>query len=1000
MKSLNDDKKYYLISELLWFKIYKSKKINKSDKEIYFSLSKNNIILYLNESEELYFKINGGIIEKSSFIGDKKSRKNIEINEDLSNQNFKFKMEIEILIRLYYYQKELKEKKNSLSFLFNDNKETVYLINKLWIENFENFYEYKKLKLILEQINDSSTLIQNKNYECDSLIEEIISKLPKDFINKIVEKNKNEFDNKPIKYDYNKINDNKREIQYLINNQIINYKIYKLLNSLGYIISNQIKATDLYSIENNEIVLLCLFPNKEITEIGYINNENIFIPEFIIYNDENDISAIILNNFLLNYFSKFKLNINQKYIQFSYINSNIYCYKLNNSMKILEEHNNKVLDKFYYRNLDENEDISANKKIMKYNKYENNELQKKDLELFDKSKKSIKILIFIYLFEKDIEKKIKNSINSMNGEEYKKFIIEDIGYLINIDWMNNFKNIYLYDKIYDYLNKKNSLEIINDYKSEIYNIFFTYKTEFYKIYNYHDLNKNEYKTFPKLSKNELYKNILYYKNFYLINQNIYGLLKKKFFLYDEYIEIKINYIINNGKIIFKFENNDFNNIYIYKQIDNYKFIPEIILYFHSNKNEMDDQYEKFKDNKNLEYDINNMIKNNKNVKNFSNNSFILKIMNDENNSKENNILSTFDNENIFIQNTNYLIINCYNNEINKELKNILSIIIDSEKIKNKMRESLDSRTLDEYYLLNYGWFKKYLELNNINDEIYEYLVKSVKNNIKNISNINMENKMIISKIIPMINQNIKMKIKKEKDNYYKLKDNELFNLDSSSFTIKGNNTLEYYFNFILISPETMKLLNKYFSFIFDKSLILLGDNKAFIKNKSKLAIEILSINNENTFIPELFFCFFDENNFNSNYDLLLEEGYKQYIQFNLLLYNDYASPIFDKNNNNIGYAFKYNPSIKDYSIYQINEQLKAMIKLYFSHAQLKNKLNSKELLKGKYLLFDIEYIQKIKEFFDYNKLEKEINNNKIVTEFMDELKKIIKKLSIIFYLIK
>ena len=44
---------------------------------------------------------------------------------------------------------------------------------------------------------------------------------------------------------------------------------------------------------------------------------------------------------------------------------------------------------------------------------------------------------------------------------------------------------------------------------------------------------------------------------------------------------------------------------------------------------MDDQYEKFKDNKNLEYDINNMIKNNKNVENFSNNSFILKNMNDE-----------------------------------------------------------------------------------------------------------------------------------------------------------------------------------------------------------------------------------------------------------------------------------------------------------------------------------------------------------------------------------
>ena len=66
------------------------------------------------------------------------------------------------------------------------------------------------------------------------------------------------------------------------------------------------------------------------------------------------------------------------------------------------------------------------------------------------------------------------------------------------------------------------------------------------------------------------------------------------------------------------------------------------------------------------------------------------------------------------------------------------------------------------------------------------------------------------------------------------------------------------------------------------------------------------------------------------------DGYELYIQLNLLFNNDYASPIFDKNNNSIGYAFKYERTIKDYSIYQINEQLKAMIKLYFNHAQLKN----------------------------------------------------------------
>ena len=584
IKSLNDDKKYYLISKPLWFKISKSQNIY--DKGIQFSIERNNTILYLNKNEKLYFKINDGLIEKSSFIENKsiykKSERNKENNEEdkntvnynniVSNQNFKFKKEIEILIRLYYYHKELKEKKDSSSYLYYNNKETVYLINKFWIETFKNFYEYKELELILEQINKSSTLFQDKIYIGDFLIEEIISKIPFNYINKIIKKNKDEFNNKPIKYDYNKINDNRREIQYLINNQIINNKIYELLNSLGYIISNQIKNTDLYYIENNKLLLLFEFSNsKETIEIGYINNENIFIPEFIIYNNENDISKTIVNNFLLNYFSKFKSNKSIIHIQFIYKNSNLYCYKLNNTMEINDDQNNNVLDMLGYRNLEEKKDISVNKKLMKYNNYKTNELKKEDIEFFMKIKKRIKILIFIYLFEKDIEKKIKKSINSMNGEEYKQFIIEDIGYLINTDWMNIFKNIYLYDKIYDYLNKKSALEIINDYQIEIFNIFNNYKTEFLKKINNNDLDKNKFNTFPKLSKNEVYKNILYYKKFYLINLDIYELLRKKNFLNDEYVKVKINYIINNGKIIFKLEKNDCNNIYIYKQNDNYIF---------------------------------------------------------------------------------------------------------------------------------------------------------------------------------------------------------------------------------------------------------------------------------------------------------------------------------------------------------------------------------------------------------------------------------------------
>jgi len=105
-------------------------------------------------------------------------------------------------------------------------------------------------------------------------------------------------------------------------------------------------------------------------------------------------------------------------------------------------------------------------------------------------------------------------------------------------------------------------------------------------------------------------------------------------------------------------------------------------------------------------------------------------------------------------------LNLAHDEKNEELKNCISIIIDSEKINYKMKMPLNSENSDVYYLLNYDWFRKYLELNNINEEIYENLVNSVKNNI-NISNINLQNEIIIKKIISQINPNMKKKIKKE-----------------------------------------------------------------------------------------------------------------------------------------------------------------------------------------------------------------------------------------------
>ena len=463
MRSLNNNKKYYLINKSLWKKIKICKNETKVGKGIPFYLKNNKIILFYKKKEKLYFNINDGIIEKSSFIENKSNYnrslendrdeedeelekfKNTFINEDFVLSDFKFKIEIEILIRLFYFNKKLKEKKNTSSSLFFYNKEAIYLINNLWIEKFTKFFEYKELELILEKINISETFYQDKNFEFS--IEEIISYLPLNYIIKIIEKNKNQFDNKPEEYDYNKIDEYGREIQYLINNQIINSQIYELLISLEYNIANQIKTTDLYFIENNELLLLFKNSSEEISEIGYINEKNIFIPQFIIYNNENNISTNILNSFFSTKFSEFKSNHNQINIQFSHNKSNIYCYKLNNSMEIQDNQNTNLFDRSNLEDIEESKKYSVNQKSMNFKSKEN-------YEFFINIKDKIKIVLLLFLYDKDIKNKLENSLFSMDVKDYKNDIVKDIGYLINKNWIYKFKQIYLYDKISDFFDNK------------------------------------------------------------------------------------------------------------------------------------------------------------------------------------------------------------------------------------------------------------------------------------------------------------------------------------------------------------------------------------------------------------------------------------------------------------------------------------------------------------------------------------------------------------------
>ena len=90
------------------------------------------------------------------------------------------------------------------------------------------------------------------------------------------------------------------DLKFYPNFQIVNEKIYGLLRLLGYeLIQNKIYF---YFIGNNNVFLK--FQNAHFCdEIGFINEQNIFINEFIIYY-KTDIDISSLNYFFKNQFNK------------------------------------------------------------------------------------------------------------------------------------------------------------------------------------------------------------------------------------------------------------------------------------------------------------------------------------------------------------------------------------------------------------------------------------------------------------------------------------------------------------------------------------------------------------------------------------------------------------------------------------------------------------------------------------------------------------------------
>ena len=301
-----------------------------------------------------------------------------------------------------------------------------------------------------------------------------------------------------------------------------------------------------------------------------------------------------------------------------------------------------------------------------------------------------------------------------------------------------------------------------------------------------------------------------------------------------------------------------------------------------------------------------------------------------------------------------------NNIIRKEVENLIYIMIDMKNINKKVKEPLaKDKNYEKLYPINIQWLSKYMEyykLYNLytNDDINQLLDNIINDKI-NLSSADI-----------FLNAKIQLKFFDIINNFSKNISDSNFNKKKQGPTKIEISDIFYYSNFILISEQTFKLLS-----IDDNKPIFFycyfGDNKIFVVNNgpNKFLIEVYYLEENKNILPEIFYKFSEGELFSNCLSLILEKGYHEFLKYHLMFNGDKSnmdltSPIFNQNNKEIGYAYKYNPNIKDYTPYIINNEYKTMVKLFFHY----KKFNSKSIMQnsGKnYLLLNSKFIKRYKD---------------------------------------
>ena len=818
-----------------------------------------------------------------------------------------------------------------------------YLINTTLWYKYKSYFFYQKLINIIENETINSKPFNNKTKNSDinlinniynSLIDFIL--LNPDFYNEsqaeAVMKNLEVQDKFKIIFD----NHNYNEIitKYPENFEIIDEFIFKDLKerNKNFLEENYLKSEIIINTQN--IIIKPEINEQEeknyILLIGNIENANIFYLKYIINFSEENNRKGFFKSFIRNSFDK-----------------------------IMEENENF----FTYDN------FSQNQKFIYFN---DNKINFDEKHISDKI---IKLFLFLYLFQVEIDENLKKSIKENEVYFY---------YLINEQWMKLYKEHYEYNELCKYFDVMKNDKLFNYNYKQLKECMKQKNYEKSNEFIFQLVKEIPYEVLEKLEKKKKNQNKLIEELNTIdssINKKLYEIENENGFRYhieSEIISLEIIEMINNletnlikdsfknkiekikcligeNKLYIETEEETNNSLMNYNVlnigfINNYIFKSFLLIYF----------YEKS--------DLNELIT-------YLNNSSFAEFI------QQYNII---DNDYCDIKNPEMKKIGkvCKIGPLPDEIKNTIEnlIIINSESIKllklivylDKLNKEQKTSIKDKNERVGYYVKLEFLEqiqklkdYKIINDYIKDE--EDIQDIINNNLSLNIENlsdlvrKKIEMKIIKEINE-VKTEIKIYSSSY---------DVDLEKVQLDKNIEIFYAKDFILLNKEIYNLFKGWAIFDNCSCNYLVGENKFFIINSEKNNILVYNIEEGDELKLELI-LYFDKYE-NSFLEQIKENGFNEFIKYNLFDNSNIISPLFDLNEKRIGNFYKYSPTIKEYNDdFNIFKEINKIIQLYLNYQEI-NIENTKSF--DEYYIISKNWIQIYKNYYDYDDISNEIEKN-------------------------